>query len=74
MNYQEFSEKLRDIDRTKEFLNFLALRIKQKEYRGIHYTQHNRYTFDDVELMLSEFTGFLPQTIDKEPLKTLKYS
>lgn len=47
-------DKLQKIDPSRSCLTFLAERICSNNYRGIQISQHNRYTCDDVIVMLEE--------------------
>lgn len=44
--------KLKEIDPSKECLNFLYNRILADNYRGLQLSQHNRYTFEQAVGML----------------------
>lgn len=47
-------EKLQSVDPSKKCLSFLADRIYSNNYRGMQISQHNRYTVDEVIVMLEE--------------------
>ena len=55
MTYTEFRNSLIALAPQSKCLEFIADRIKQYDYRGIHLSQHNRYSLDDAEIILSEF-------------------
>ncbi len=54
MTYEEFKRDLLALSPNSQCLKFLAYRIKQDNYRGVHLSQHNRYDFDDACNMLYE--------------------
>src|SRR5690554_3142653 len=54
MTYEEFERDLLALSPNSQCLKFLAYRIKQDNYRGVHLSQHNRYDFDDACNMLYE--------------------
>lgn len=54
MTYEEFERKLLALAPNSQCLKFIAYRIKQDNYRGIHLSQHNRYDFDTACDMLYE--------------------
>lgn len=55
MTYEEFERDLLALSPNSQCLKFLAYRIKQDNYRGVHISQHNRYDFDMACDMLYEF-------------------
>ena len=54
MTYEKFEQELLELSANSKCLQFLAYRIKQDNYRGVHLSQHNRYDFDYVCDMLYE--------------------
>lgn len=54
MTYNEFRKKLCSIDVSKQCFVFLADRIRSDNYRGIQFSQHNRYDMDVIFTMLDE--------------------
>ncbi len=42
-----------NIDNNNNFLKYIVKRIKNKNYRGLHISQHNRYDLDYVETIIS---------------------
>lgn len=49
-----FKEELKNIDPSKPCLDFLADRVLSDNYRGMQLSQHNRYTVDDLIILLEE--------------------
>lgn len=47
-----FTDKLISIDPSKNCLKFLASRVLSDNYRGMQISQHNRYTADDLIVLL----------------------
>lgn len=47
-------DRLTSIDKSKRCLLFLAERILDPHYRGVQISQHNRYTINDVIIILEE--------------------
>lgn len=59
--------QLSKIDPSNDFLTFLTRRILDNKYRGVVSSQHNRYTIDNIEDILSELYEY--KTKYKKPLK-----
>jgi hypothetical protein len=47
---------------SQECVEFLRERLKSSDYRGWHYSQHNRYTFDDVVEIFKILHGFTKES------------
>ena len=47
-------QEITKIDPSKKCINFIVERIKSNNYRGIQISQHNRYTKDDILIILHE--------------------
>lgn len=45
MEHSEYLNKIRSIDSTNEFLEYIVERVLRNDYRGIQISQHNRLTF-----------------------------
>ena len=68
-----FKSDLMMIDPSKKCLEFLADRVLDVGYRGIQISQHNRYTVDEVIVILEEFynlVGMNKMTIRNEDLSS----
>ena len=46
-------QKILDIKPDNIFLKYIVKRVTRRDYRGTHKSQHNRYTIDDLENILS---------------------
>ena len=42
-------DKVLEIEKGNNFIQYIIKRIKTQNYRGIHLSQHNRYDFDYVK-------------------------
>ena len=49
---EKILQEILDIKPGNEFLSYIVGRVTQKDYRGTHKSQHNRYTIDDLEVIL----------------------
>ncbi|MCM1438482.1 MAG: hypothetical protein NC131_04645 [Roseburia sp.] len=58
MDYTDFRNKLTAISTDSACLVFLADRIRQNDYRGLHMSQHNRFTFDKATAILTALKRF----------------
>lgn len=47
-------QEITKIDPSKKCLNFIVERIKSNNYRGIHISQHNRYSKKEILIVLQE--------------------
>lgn len=68
-----FKNDLTLVDPSKKCLEFLADRVLDDGYRGIQISQHNRYTVDEVIVILEEFyklVGTNRMTIRNEDLSS----
>ena len=54
MNEYEFKDKLIQIDKSKKCLRFLVNRVLSNDYRGIQISQHNRYSKEEIFIILQE--------------------
>jgi hypothetical protein len=46
-------DKVLEIEKGNNFIQYIIKRIKTQNYRGIHLSQHNRYDFDYVKNIIS---------------------
>ena len=46
------NNKLKSISASNQALDFLSKRLKTTDYRGIHLSEHNRYTISDIIILL----------------------
>ena len=51
-NHADALDRLVEIDPKKKCLEFLAERVISNNYRGLHLSQHNRYTFENLLIIL----------------------
>ncbi|MDE6850816.1 MAG: hypothetical protein K2J54_05780 [Clostridia bacterium] len=58
MDYADFKTGLTALAPQSKFLQFIADRVRQNDYRGYHLSQHNRFSFDEAEAILTEFQSF----------------
>lgn len=54
MTFSDFKSRLCNIDVSKKCFEFLAERISDPDYRGMQYSQHNRYDMDFIFTVLNE--------------------
>ena len=54
MTYNDFRKQLCNIDASKSCFSFLADRIGSVNYRGVQFSQHNRYDLNIIYIMLKE--------------------
>lgn len=60
---------------SQECVEFLRQRLKSSDYRGWHYSQHNRYTFEEVVEIFSILNDFIKKTgSDYLPIRTTDVS
>lgn len=54
-------QEITKIDPSKKCLNFIVERIKSNNYRGIQISQHNRYTKNDILIILQEIHNLVDE-------------
>ena len=52
MSNDSILQEIINIDSSNKFLVYIIDRIKRKDYRGIHISQHNRYDLYYIEKIL----------------------
>ena len=57
MSAEDILDKIVSIDQGNIFLRYIVTRLQSDDYRGWHVSQHNRFTMDDVEIMLNEINS-----------------
>lgn len=54
VNTEQILSEILSIDKNNSFLKYLVKRLRSKDYRGWHISQHNRYDRQDIEMILQE--------------------
>ncbi|WP_104747523.1 restriction endonuclease subunit R [Helicobacter cetorum] len=49
---EKILQEITQLDPSKKCLKFLVNRIKRKDYRGWHFSQHNRYTKKEIKIII----------------------
>jgi len=67
INTREILDKIIAIQPDNQFLNYIVNRIQDRNYRGIHISQHNRYNLDRLTKILAGINEVVADKIFRVP-------